>query len=461
MAFREWAIFSLSLFTMSWFCFSQCAHNLWYAVTVRIQEQLLRAYQLVDKWKYDFGPMRRDARKIGKRLRVRKWTPQQVINAYSGTQRAVYERAFAKHKVPERWMAKLGYFVKIEGYEQDPRLKTPRPIAPRHPGLRAHMAVYMKPIEHAMVKERGLDRIPFLGKGLNQAGLAKRFLDKWALFRRPICVSLDASKFDGHVVSQMLKVENECWLAAFSYDRMLKEMLKWHFWNEGRGWRHEGARASGDQQTGIGNSLLSHLMIKHAFPGVTTETLCNGDDALLIMEREDWEAQRGVCATFERYGMEMKIEQVTDDPYEVDWCQCRIADSTPPMWVRTPRKIMATVFRGTRYGGRDVYERMLAVVNGELALAAAVPALSTLLGALKAKLSGFKESKEEKMLLMRYKLLTAARVDEPATPLWMSRHLDPVDMAEFAVAVDSFQARPRTMYSTPMFQAENGAKSGS
>lgn len=426
-------------------CFSSCPHNLWLAVVGRIQTPLLKAYEMRDR--KVISELKPWARQIGRSLFVDTWSPARVIGAYSGMQKSVYERAFRDFPdAPEAKHAKVSYFVKVESYEVAETLRTPRPIAPRHPAMRAHMARYLKPIEHAMVWANGLDNIPFLGKGLDQAKLAERHLQKMAEFEDPVVICLDASKFDGHVVAEMLDVENECWAAAHRYDPLFMWMLKKHRVSEG--WvgdqkaRHVGARASGDQQTGIGNSLLSHLMIKHTTQGYHTETLCNGDDANLYMERRDWAViEPGYAKRFEAFGMEMKIGQITDDPYAVEWCQCTVVRSTPPCWVRNPERILNTLFRGTRYGGADTYERMLSIVRCELALAKPSRWLTTQLQKLERKLAGFKESKAETLELSRYKLLTASKrevipaedCDYPVT--------DEV-RARFELAVDEFQPRP-------------------
>jgi len=264
-------------------------------------------------------------------------TRQQVVDRYTGSKRKVYENALLSlnRKPLCKSDARLTSFVKFE--KQDVH-KAPRVINPRSPRFNLELGRYLKHAEHhfftSINKAFGGRTPATVIKGFNADVSASIIRQKWELFKDPVAVGLDASKFDMHVSVEALKYEHEFYTQLFPGSQRLVRMLKWQLYNEGVAYvadgtvnfKMHGTRSSGDLNTSLGNCLLMCAMI-HAYSserGVRVELCNNGDDCVVIMERRDLRRfENNLDSWFRTRGFAMTVETPVDVFEQIEFCQTR------------------------------------------------------------------------------------------------------------------------------------------
>jgi hypothetical protein len=264
----------------------------------------------------------------------------QVVGAYSGLKRRIYENAYQslfQTKLSKR-DARLTSFVKFE--KQDLR-KAPRVINPRSARFNLELGKYLKFLEKrvysAITEQFGSVADHVVIKGLNVCDSAMVLRTKWQRFRDPVAVGLDATKFDMHVSVEALKFEHSFYTGIFPHSAELREILRWQLDNRGTAYcldgkvkfKMSGTRSSGDLNTSLGNCLLMCSMVyAHAnASGVVVELCNNGDDCVVIMERESLSRFLfGLTERFMRYGFRMEVEEPVFEFEQIEFCQSK------PVW---------------------------------------------------------------------------------------------------------------------------------
>jgi hypothetical protein len=271
-------------------------------------------------------------RYIGRQSRV---SYDEFLTYYSGPRLKVYGRAVDTLRQKELCHkdAHVKTFVKAE--KQNFTLKydpAPRVIQPRGPRFTAELGTYLRPVEHKVYL--AIDKLfqsPTIMSAYNSFTQAKILREKWANFSQPVCIGLDASRFDQHVSTQALQFEHEFYAKLFGHDPHLKQILKWQVKNYGRAiasdgyftYKTDGSRMSGDINTSLGNKFIMCLM---AYAYISTksckiEFVNNGDDCLMILERKDIPKLSDLKDYFKQLGFNI----VTEDPVyifeQIVFCQ--------------------------------------------------------------------------------------------------------------------------------------------
>nr|QKN88911.1 MAG: hypothetical protein 1 [Riboviria sp.] len=259
----------------------------------------------------------------------------QVVESYHGPKRRVYEEA--RNSLYQTSLsardAKLSSFVKFE--KQDVS-KAPRVINPRSPRYNLTLGRFLKHAEHhyfrAINKVWGQRTRATIIKGFNADASASILHDKWTVFKRPVAIGLDASKFDMHVSVQALKYEHSFYQSLFPGNRTLKELLSWQLLNRGVAraadglvkFAMPGTRSSGDLNTSLGNCILmcglvwSYCQEK----GIDAELANNGDDCVLIVESDALATvQDGLDLWFRKRGFAMTVETPVYEFEQIEFCQ--------------------------------------------------------------------------------------------------------------------------------------------
>lgn len=272
-------------------------------------------------------------------------TAEEFVECYKGDRRwRVYENARLSLllRPVDRRDAQLKTFVKAEKIDftakPDP---APRVIQPRDPRYNLEVGRFLKKLEHQIFDAISAvnDGVPVVMKGHNAHGTAKWLRHKWDMFRKPVAVGLDASRFDQHVSLDALKWEHSVYLDCFKgQDRVeLARLLRWQLRNKGVGvatdgqikYTVEGCRMSGDMNTGLGNCLLMCAMV-YAYcseKGIAHQLANNGDDCVVIMESRDLaKFMDGLQLWFLEMGFTMKVEDPVNIFEKVEFCQ------TQPVW---------------------------------------------------------------------------------------------------------------------------------
>lgn len=281
------------------------------------------------------------------RYNGRHWHPQSatdVVAYYTGAKKELYERArqsLIADPVLHNGDCVSKVFAKFEKANLG---KAPRCIQPRDPRYNVLVGKYIKQIEHRIYrsiakvfnKSYGGDQ-PTVIKGYNTRRTAAILHAKWGRFADPICIGLDAKKFDMHVSAAALRFEHDVYLRMYRGDPKLCKLLRKQITNSGKGYCKdgrlkfdiEGIRFSGDMNTALGNCIIMCALVwtwaKRV--GVTIELGNNGDDCVIFCERKDEDKfTEGLQEWFNSKGFRMDVEATVDDFEAVEFCQSH------PVW---------------------------------------------------------------------------------------------------------------------------------
>lgn len=275
------------------------------------------------------------------------FTSEQVLPLWKGSKLAVYTRAYNSLLVKPltRWDATLKAFVKCEKIDSVKGDPAPRLIQPRSPRYNLSLARFLKPHEHTFYKR--IDQMfdtDMLGdktvfKGLNSKQCAEHLLLKTSRYSNPVFIGLDASRFDQHVSDLALRWEHDIYINSFNYgQRELSRLLEQQIHNTGVSYFNggkikysvTGRRMSGDMNTSLGNCLLMSSMVhaycrQHNIPKFSLAN--NGDDCLVIVEKEHLKCLANIPTWFSKMGFDMKVEKPVYDLRKASFCQVNVVTS--------------------------------------------------------------------------------------------------------------------------------------
>lgn len=272
---------------------------------------------------------------IGRRSSV---THEQFVGYYSGRRRATYQRAVDSLVLKPCCSrdARLKTFVKAEklnlNLKPDP---VPRVIQPREPRYNVEIGCYLRPLEERLY--RAIDKLfgsPTIMSSYNAYTQASVLKEKWDKFHNPVCIGLDASRFDQHVSEQALKFEHSVYNGIFrSGGKRLAHYLKMQLNNYGTAvasdgyfhYKKRGSRMSGDMNTSSGNKLLMCLIsLKYlASLNIPYSFANNGDDCLVFTERKYMENLSGLKDFYLQYGFNVVLEDPVFEFEQVEFCQTK------------------------------------------------------------------------------------------------------------------------------------------
>lgn len=257
---------------------------------------------------------------------------------YQGRKQTIYQQAYLSLLSSPITLrdSYLNTFVKAEKVDRTKKIDpVPRVIQPRHPRYNMEVGRYLKPLESKLYQAvaRIFDDVTIF-KGLNAAKAGALLYRKWRGFRQPIAIGLDASRFDQHVSVDALQWEHSCYQGCFSgSDRdELSRLLKWQLCNRGSGrcadgkvaYTVNGCRMSGDMNTALGNCVIMCAIVYSlgVHCNVKLSLANNGDDCVVIMEREDAAAFMAVVSPFFLdFGFTIKVEQPVFVFEQIEFCQ--------------------------------------------------------------------------------------------------------------------------------------------
>jgi hypothetical protein len=243
-------------------------------------------------------------RALARRWGGSRWSYLETAQSYSGALRRRYidaERSLRVDGPVSHRDALLGAFLKAEkfGYK---KYGKPRMIFPRSPRYNLALASFLKPFEHWLwgyLTSRRLFNGPttrVVAKGLNMTARAGLIAKKFKSLDDCVVFEVDGSAFEAHVDVWQLQQEFAVYLAAHGGDRELARLLARQLVNEGTTqggvrFSRSGGRASGDFNTGMGNTIIMLAVVvavlKHL--QVTFDVLVDGDNALVFLRGGDAE----------------------------------------------------------------------------------------------------------------------------------------------------------------------------
>lgn len=277
--------------------------------------------------------------------------------------------------------------------------KPPRPINPR--GVEANIVVgqFTVPIEGFVYNHLDAEELAqsprlrtalrgswgrIIAKGLNSLARGELLMRKREAFRAkfgvwPMMVKLDATGWDAHVCAALCEVEWAFFAACYpehaAYIRSIKQ-----FFITNRGnikgymlFKRKGGRASGDMHTALGNCLSMIMLLLDAMQtlglGGRYDVMNDGDDCILFIEPRQLPAVlAGLPHCFQVFGHELRIEEYSEDPYAISFCQSRLIpmqwpDGRPAWkWVQSPFKMAATIGSHVHMRTKESAEAYLSAV---------------------------------------------------------------------------------------------------
>lgn len=263
-------------------------------------------------------------------------TRQEFVEHYKGRRRTLYQTAsdglvLKPLRLPDSY---LSTFVKAEKInltlKSDP---APRVIQPRKPRYNVEVGKYLLPLEHKVYDEiDDLFGSPTIMSKYNSKQQAEVIVKAWEQFTKPVCIGLDASRFDQHVGVEALQFEHDFYNRLFT-SKTFQKRLKWQLKNVGFAsakdgkfsYTKKGSRMSGDMNTSLGNKFLMCLMAKAYIDTkkFKIEFINNGDDCLMILEAKNEGQLSDLKAYFQDFGFKIVTEKPVYEIEQIEFCQCR------------------------------------------------------------------------------------------------------------------------------------------
>lgn len=327
------------------------------------------------------------------------WGHRETAESYSGALGRRY--AEAARSLREEGLSGfqdsyLRAFLKAEKNRQPQKLAKPRLIFPRSPRFNLEVASRLKPFEHWLwgrlvgrVLGVGVESTRLVAKGLTPRQRANLIVRKFRSLPDCVCFEVDGRAFEAHVGPAQLEQEHAVYRSAFPGDRRLATLLRAQenmsgVLSCGAKFTRPGGRASGDFNTGMGNSLVFLVEVVAALRGFgcVFDVLVDGDNCLIFLRGAD---SAGVVRDFAaRVLASSGHEVVLERPTNVLEC-IRFGGSAPVFlgprlgWsmVREWERVISGAFSSHRYLSEPKYARewMTGVAMCELSIARGVPVL--------------------------------------------------------------------------------------
>jgi len=293
---------------------------------------------------------------------------------------------------------RLNCFLKAEKVNPLAKFPKPRMIFPRSPRYNLEVASRLKPFEHwlwgrltgnALGVSIGDNKTRLCGKGLGPKQRASLIIRKWNKFKECVCFEVDGKAFEAHVGPYHLEKEHSVYKAAYPGDTGLANLLDVQKTLTGRlpcgaKFSRDGGRASGDFNTGMGNTILMLAVVVACLKqyNVAYDVLADGDNCLIFLEAS---SLSGVLDTFcqnvlDLSGFEMTLERPVRILEEIRFGQCapvNLGGNLGWTMVRDYKKVIsgATSSHQHLYHSRFAREWLTGVGLCELSLSRGVPVL--------------------------------------------------------------------------------------
>lgn len=253
----------------------------------------------------------------------------------------------------------------------------PRCIQYRNKRYCLRLATYLHPIEqhvYGLVDQTGT---PIFAKSRNLTQRGQDLDAKWSYFSRPIALLMDHSKFDAHISVNLLKLEHWFYMKCSGSSELLALLhaqLEAHgATKNGTHYKTKGTRMSGDQNTGLGNSIINYAMLAAyaEHHGLSVAFYVDGDDSVMICEDDD---KRRTTEFFAQFGMKTKLDFATEFS-KVDFCQTRpVFDGVTWRMVRNPyRTITRMPWTTKEISSKNVNTYLASIGDCEVALGLGLP----------------------------------------------------------------------------------------
>lgn len=329
-------------------------------------------------------------------------TDQEFLDGYGGAKRKCYEAAVESLKETPLKASDC----KVKVFTKDEYRKpggAPRAIQPRSPRYNVKLGRYIKNLEHKIFN--AIDEIfdPSKGhrtvaKGMNMNERGRVIADMWSKYDRPVAVGLDASRYDQHINSELLKLEHAIYhmWSTGKGDGLpnLSTLLKYQRVNQGvyRGvdgtieYKVHGCRMSGDMNTSLGNVTIMCALMYSYFEskGLLKQIslLNDGDDCVIIMDERNLAKFRlGLEDWFLEMGITMCYDGIYHTLEDIEFCQSHPVFDEVLGYRLVPRptkRLYSDLITTKPLHSKKVYRKWLGAVAGcGLAMSTGLPIFSS------------------------------------------------------------------------------------
>lgn len=293
-------------------------------------------------------------------------------------------------------LQKVSMFIKLEkwtrammfdpdggvglGGEYATKYKPPRAIQYRSFRYCAQLSRYLLPIEEELWQflEPWTGLCPF-AKKMSSFAVAENIVQMGKLFSDPVYILADHSKFDSCVSTPWIALEHNAYMLANPCDE-LDALMEMQYMNEaytkgGIKYVCKARKMSGEYNTSLGDTKVNYAVLSDVFRGVEHAKLLNGDDSVIVIERDSLRNLDLSPEMWKRYGFKTTWS-VVSTVEEVDFCQARPVEVREGVWrmVRLPaRAISRGIVSVKRYLGPAWYALAAAIGQSELACGDGVP----------------------------------------------------------------------------------------
>lgn len=279
--------------------------------------------------------------------------------------------------------ADKGHVIYDDSYYLSPIVDygAPRCIQYRNKRYCLRLATYLHQVEASVYKYEDQSNTPVFAKSRNLTQRGMDLRTKFETFNDPVILCIDHSKFDAHCNKRLLHLEHNFYKACFNRsDRQeLKHLLSMQMSAKGctknsTKYRTIATRMSGDQNTGLGNSIINFALLSSFVEHHQLDACLyvDGDDSVIIFERRNVVLDHDF---FTQFGMKTKFEQLTSEFREVDFCQTRpVFDGSVWRMVRNPARLLARLpwaVQNITVGCKHKYLRSIGLC--EMALGVGLP----------------------------------------------------------------------------------------
>lgn len=382
------------------------------------------------------------------------WTREQFSDSYVGQKKNRYHKAALKLN-QDGLLAKdcdLKFFMKFETFnEQTKPNPSPRGINPPDDKYLVEFGRYIKPIEKKVYSAvEMLFGYPVIVKGLNQAERGLLIYQSWTSFSDPICVAMDASKFEQSVSAECIEFERDLYMQYYPGDKLFKYMMNRQRRYTGKARSQDGClsfkiggvRASGMNNTALGNCVISagflydvSNILKGKDKTFNFKAHVDGDDVIVIMERRHYCLFSGfVPDYYKEASFRMKIENPVDILEHIDFCQSRpVFDGENYLMVRNVRASLAKDSVSKKpLDSKKIFEKWSAAVGlGGVSCTSGIPVHAAFYGCILRSSNGAKPLENDPLQRSnRYKTRNMNRQQKHISPAtrcsyWLAFGIEP------------------------------------
>nr|AYP71798.1 RNA-dependent RNA polymerase [Penicillium brevicompactum ssRNA virus 1] len=351
-------------------------------------------------------------RRFVRRYDGSKWSNLQTASSYSGRLRRRYMEAWRSledSRSLEWYDFIIKPFLKAEKFNVTAKWPKPRMIFPRSPRYNLRLASWLKPFEHWLwgrllgrhLFDTGEGRV--VAKGLSPRRRANLIRRKFGALEDCVVVEVDGKAFEAHVGIDQLREEHSIYSAAFGGEPALMSLLGHQLRLKGTlscgaKFSREGGRASGDFNTGMGNSIIMLCTVgaamRRLYSGLPWDILVDGDNALLFVRGCDSHLLESLPGIVEASsGHELAVEKQVRVFEEIRFGQSapiELGQGRGMTMVRDFRKVISNATASHRWLREPRFAtRWLSGVSAcELSLARGVPILQSFSVALYRRFGG-------------------------------------------------------------------------